>query len=123
MNSVGLRRILVSGSRGWTDKNWIRRALPLKGNVLVIHGGALGADLLASEVAQERCFAEQVFTPDWESFGKAAGPIRNAEMLKCGEPHEALVFWDGKSRGTKNMLDRLNRANVPTQLFIDRNGA
>ena len=116
------RRILVSGSRYWTNKRLIREALPLKGNIIVIHGGALGADLLASEVAQERAFAEWVFTPDWDNLGKKAGPIRNGNMLKRGDPHEALVFWDGKSRGTKDMLDRLNRANVPTQLFVDTGG-
>ncbi len=98
-------------------------ALPLTGNVIVIHGGALGADSLASEVAEERGFAQWEFLPHWDNLGKKAGPMRNYNMLKRGEPHEALVFWDGKSRGTRDMLDRLNRASVPTQLFIDRNVA
>ena len=115
-----LRRILVAGSRGWTDNELIRRVLPWSGNVIIIHGGALGADLLASEVAQERDFAQWEFLPDWDNLGKKAGPIRNGKMLKLGEPHEAFVFWDGESRGTKDMLNRLNRANVPTQLFVDK---
>jgi len=118
-----VRRILVSGSRGWSNKRLVRDALPTKGDVIVIHGGALGADFLASEVAQERGFAEWVFVPDWENLGKKAGTIRNGNMLKRGDPHEALVFWDGKSRGTKDMLDRLNRANVHTQLFVDTDAA
>ncbi len=116
---MSARKILVSGSRGWSDKRIIREALPKGGNVTVVHGGALGADQLASEVAQERGFAEWVFTPDWEGLGRKAGPIRNRNMLEQTDPDEVLVFWDGKSRGTKNMLDLANRAGYPVQLFVD----
>ena len=118
-----MRRILVTGSRGYSDKRAVRAALPTGGDVLVIHGGAVGADLLAAEVAQERGLAQKVYYPNWKRHGKAAGPIRNSDMLEDAQPTEALAFWDGKSRGTKDMIDRLNRAGVPLQLFIDKNAA
>lgn len=43
------------------------------------------------------------FPPDWDSFGKKAGALRNIEMAKYGET--LIAFWDGKSKGTKHMID------------------
>jgi len=116
---VGVTRILVSGSRGWTNKELIAAALPDSGDVLIIHGGARGADRIAARIARERGLARQVFLPDWDKFGKKAGILRNIRMLDDGKPTEGMVFWDGKSRGAKHMLDLLRKAEIPTQLFVD----
>ena len=47
-----------------------------------------------------------MFKPEWKRYGRAAGPIRNKEMLKYAEEETPIVvaFWDGTSRGTKNMI-------------------
>lgn len=45
----------------------------------------------------------KVFEADWNKHGKAAGPIRNKEMVS--ESDGLIAFWDGKSRGTKNAID------------------
>ena len=116
---VGMKHILVSGSRGWKNEELIAAALPDNGPVLVIHGGARGADRIAGKIAKERGLAQRVFVPDWDRLGKRAGILRNIEMLEKGKPDEGLVFWDGKSRGAKHMLDLLRRAGIPTQLFMD----
>ena len=113
------QRILVSGSRGWTDKEVIAAALPQYGDVLIIHGGARGADKIAGKIAIERGLNQRIFIPEWSKFGKRAGILRNIQMLKEGMPDEGLVFWDGKSRGAKHMLDLLRKAEIPTQLFMD----
>lgn len=51
------------------------------------------------------------FPADWDTHGKAAGPIRNKQMAEFGDA--LLAFWDGKSRGTKNMMDHMHRRKKP----------
>ena len=48
-----------------------------------------------------------VFKPDWEKYGRGAGPVRNKEMYKYALEDEPMViaFWDGESKGTKSMID------------------
>ena len=43
------------------------------------------------------------FPADWDKYGKAAGFIRNEQMAQNADA--LVVFWDGKSRGTKNMIE------------------
>lgn len=61
-----------------------------------------GADGLAERYAKERNHKLRVFPADWQLYGLAAGPIRNIEMNKYGTG--LIAFWDGKSRGTANMI-------------------
>lgn len=50
------------------------------------------------------------FHADWKTHGKAAGPKRNAEMAKFGT--HLLLIWDGKSRGSANMLQNAELRNL-----------
>lgn len=56
----------------------------------------------------------KLFPADWEANGKAAGPIRNKAMAEYAD--QALVFWDGLSRGTKNMTDHMHRKKKPVHV-------
>jgi predicted Rossmann fold nucleotide-binding protein DprA/Smf involved in DNA uptake len=68
----------------------------------IIHGGCRGIDEAAQRIF-EGIFKITVVPADWASHSKAAGPIRNRQMAEMAD---ALVaIWDGKSRGTKNMID------------------
>lgn len=70
----------------------------------IVSGMAKGADNLGVAWARFIGLPCAEFPADWEEHGRAAGPIRNAEMAEYAD---ALVaFWDGKSRGTKNMIDQ-----------------
>lgn len=104
-------RILVTGSRYWTDKQKIKDSIlaqvgPLDEPIAtyIVHGGANGADSLAGEVARECGFREVVFRADWKRWGRAAGPMRNAEMLDRSDPDVVLAFPIGKSSGTRHMM-------------------
>lgn len=99
-------RILVCGDRNWTDKETIRKFLLEYNPTVVIEGEARGADSLAREVAEEEGIVVEKYPADWNTNGKAAGPIRNQQMLKKGKPDMVLAFHDNldKSKGTKHMI-------------------
>lgn len=72
-------------------------------DIEIVSGGARGADSLGEKFANELGYKLTRFIPDWKGLGKKAGIIRNHEM---GDYADALVaFWDGKSTGTKDMID------------------
>lgn len=102
-------RVLVCGGREWTDFGVIfDRLLRLRTeagpDVTVVHGDARGADRLAGQAAKELRLAVQVFPADWECHGKAAGAIRNREMLDTA-PDLVLAFHADltKSKGNRRL--------------------
>lgn len=71
--------------------------------IIIISGGAKGADSLAEKYAKEKGYHMIVFEAEWERLGNKAGPIRNEQMHKFVStfPNRGVIaFWDGKSRGT-----------------------
>ena len=71
--------------------------------VQIVSGGAKGADALGEEWSRVDGHDLIVFPADWEKHGKAAGAIRNKQMAEYADV--LVAFWDGKSKGTKNMID------------------
>lgn len=70
---------------------------------VIISGGARGVDSLGEEWADRNKVPVELFVPDWDTYGKAAGYKRNEKMA---ENAEALIaIWDGNSKGTKHMID------------------
>jgi hypothetical protein len=86
---------------------------------LVIAGACRGADFLAVKAAKVCSIPYVEFPADWQTFGKAAGPIRNTVMLKEGKPDFALIFHPDidSSKGSKHMLLLLKKAGVPFLLI------
>ena len=68
----------------------------------MVSGGAKGADTYGEALAALLGLPVARYLPDWGKHGKRAGPIRNREMAKNADA--LLCAWDGKSRGTKNMI-------------------
>ena len=115
-------RVLVTGSREWTDRGVIRHALEtLPRDTVIIHGAARGVDRIAGEIATELGFMVEPYPADWGTYGrKAAGPIRNRQMLVEGKPDVVYAFHDDlwkKSKGTKNMANQALHAGVPVILY------
>ncbi len=77
--------------------------------VKFISGTAKGADVLGEQFAYTYEYDVIRFPADWDKFGEEAGYIRNEEMVKfaCtdGNYGVLIAFWDGKSKGTKHMID------------------
>lgn len=81
----------------------------------ILSGAARGADTLAIEYAKLRNIPCREFPAQWDRYGKRAGMIRNREMLAHAD---ALVaFWDGRSRGTKNMVDIAKDAGIEIRII------
>lgn len=75
---------------------------------------AKGADTCGERYAKEHGYKIRYFQADWNRYGTAAGPIRNEEMA-CNADADALVaFWDGKSPGTKSMIQLAQKYNLQT---------
>lgn len=79
------------------------------GVVQLRHGGCRGVDADAEAVATGLGLDVFEFPADWEKHGKAAGPIRNAEMLKGAD---MLLAFNG-GRGTKNCVQTAQKMGVP----------
>ena len=79
-------------------------------DMLVIHGAAKGADTLASKWAKDRNIEQLSFPAEWNKYGKAAGFLRNTEMLEAGKPDLVIAFSGGT--GTDMMCKIASAAGV-----------
>ena len=96
-------RLAVVGSRNCNDYDLVATTLAhyldrYGKSLVIISGGAIGADKLAARFAKEHDLELIEYLPDWEKFGKAAGFKRN--WLIWEEAEAGVAFWDGVSKGT-----------------------
>ena len=107
-------KVIIAGSRSITDLSLIAIAM-YESNLVatvteVISGGARGVDQLGEQWARLLEIPVKRFLADWSLFGKSAGMKRNAQMAAYAD---ALVaIWDGKSSGTKNMIQTARKAGL-----------
>jgi hypothetical protein len=107
-------RILVCGGRDFKDRQRLFVVLDQvhskRGIDIIISGAARGADTLAVDWAKSREIAYQEFPADWDQYGKAAGPIRNRQMLVEGKPDGVIAFPGGN--GTADMIRQSKKAGL-----------
>lgn len=100
-------KIIVAGSRDITKYVVVESAIQESGwidkKAEIVSGVARGVDQLAVRFARENNLALHQFPADWDKYGRSAGMIRNREMAEFADA--LIAVWDGKSRGTKNMID------------------
>lgn len=112
-------RVLVCGGRDFNDADKLidkldlikEEYVPEGSKFVLIHGDARGADYLANSWAEFHKFKIKKFPANWKKFGKAAGHIRNAQMLEEGSPDLVVAFPGG--RGTLNMIQQAEKYGVP----------
>ncbi len=104
------KRVVIAGCRDFCDYPHARKILDVylrklrkKHRIIILSGGARGADALGERYASENGFAIERYPADWDSFGKSAGPRRNMQMAQACD--YVICFWDGVSRGTKSMIE------------------
>lgn len=113
-------RIGVTGSRNMTNYALVEKTLRVFNistlSPVLIEGGAQGADRLARAVAQSLGWGIQTYEAKWGTNGRAAGPIRNQEMVDS-YLHVLIAFSGGK--GTADMVARATKAGVPVFQVVD----
>lgn len=105
-------KLIVAGGRDFMDYTKLEEALtqvafnvyPDK-DVSIVSGRARGADAMGYHFAIENGVKAYSFPAKWKEHGQSAGFIRNSEMANFADG--LLAFWDGKSRGTRHMIDTM----------------
>lgn len=117
-----IKRVVVAGSRDFNDYNLakihisvcISRIRELY-TLVFVSGGCRGADMLGERYAKENGFQIERYTADWDTYGKSAGPIRNKQMAEIAD--YIICFWDGKSQGTKSMVNFAKKLNKTIKII------
>lgn len=117
--------IMVTGSRDWDDVPTIRQALynafvelGADNETILLSGGCpTGADLLAEHIWDEEMgLVVDRFPTMWQEHGKAAGTIRNQQMVNT-QPDIVLAFPKGESRGTRGAIRMAEKAGLDVRVF------
>lgn len=115
-----MTRILVTGSRDWNSPAVIRFALAQYTTpeaLLVVGDCPTGADRIARDIWTLWPGGQvEVHRADWRCHGRAAGPIRNQEMVDAGAD-VCLAFIRAGSKGATDCLSRAERAGIPTRVW------
>jgi len=125
-------RVAIVGSRGFDDYHLMEKEfkefLGVNGwvdrNIIIVSGGAKGADTLAETLADEMGYDKKIFRADWTDikspgavvrqgrygqYNARAGLDRNVTMAEYS--NAVLAFWDGKSKGTSHMVSQAKKFN------------
>lgn len=105
---IGSRNLGVIGLENFLPKNVTE----------IVSGGARGVDTCAREYAQAHGIQLTEFLPDYTRYGRSAPLKRNLEIIAYADL--VLAFWDGKSRGTKYVIDNDNckKQGVPIRVYL-----
>ena len=122
MEDRPIYKIIIAGGRDFMGDNLLKEKVNkilqekrVTHKIVIISGCARGADTLGVRYASENIFDVDKYPADWDKYGKKAGYMRNVEMA---ENADALIaFWDGKSKGTKHMIDIATERNLPIRVI------
>ena len=110
-------KVIIAGSRYLRDyavvEDAVQAAFEKKGIWIseVISGHEPnGADIKGEQFAHEYGYPVSLYRADWDRYGFAAGPLRNATMAR--NAHALILIWDGTSRGSASMLSQAMRHNL-----------
>lgn len=131
-----LFKVIIAGGRKFNDyarlKSYCKHVLRNKSNIEVVSGGAKGADSLGEDFAIEHKLGLKTFPAPWTDiegkpareigkradgtkYWKKAGPARNIQMADYADA--LIAFWDGKSTGTKHMIDTAKKKGLKVAVW------
>ncbi len=112
------KRVVIAGCRDYNNyeeaKSYIDIYLAIirkENSIIIVSGGASGADALGERYARENGFKVERYPADWKRYGRSAGPRRNEQMAQIAD--YVICFWDEKSRGTRSMIEYAKKYNKP----------
>lgn len=110
--------LVVAGTRDFSDYKLLKKII-LKNyslnDLTIVSGNCRGADMLGERFAAEYGLDIKRFPAEWDKYGKYADPKRNKDMAEFAD--EAIVFWNGVSRGTKNMINNISVLHKPVKVM------
>lgn len=107
-------KVAVIGSRGLQVDD-LGKYLP-DGATEIISGGARGVDASAREYAQRHGLKLTEYLPEYDRYGRSAPLKRNITIIEDSDL--VLAFWDGKSCGTKYVIDNCKKRNIPIKIYL-----
>lgn len=122
MEDRPIYKTIIAGGRDFMDYNLLKEKTnkilqekKVTHKIVIISGCARGADTLGLRYASENAFDVEEYPADWDKYGKKAGYVRNVEMAENAD--SLIAFWDGKSKGTKHMIDIATERNLPIRVI------
>lgn len=113
-------RVIIAGGREFNDYELLSTKCDFffsnRRPTAIVCGEARGADTLGKRYAKEHGIPVRSFPADWNTYGKKAGYIRNEEMAQNADA--LIAFWDGKSPGTKNMIELAQKKGLAYRVVI-----
>ena len=106
-------RIAVVGSRSIVIKEIEKY---ISGADEIVSGGAVGVDACAAALSRRMGLKLTVFLPEYALYGRAAPIVRNKKIVDYAD--KIVAFWDGKSRGTKDMIDYMQQIGKHGSVII-----
>jgi len=107
-------KVAVIGSRGLAVLD-LGKYLPSE-ITEIVSGGAKGVDTSAKEYANAHGIKLTEFLPEYGKYGRGAPLKRNISIIEYADV--VLAFWDGKSRGTKFVIDKSREHGKPIKIFL-----
>ena len=114
-------KVIIAGGRDFNDYELLKNKCDYylsnldNPEIVIISGAARGADSLGEKYAKERGYEIDSHPADWDKYGKSAGYRRNKEMVDIASA--AICFWDGKSKGTKHMIESAKDKGLKIRVY------
>ena len=116
-----VKRVVIAGCRDYSNYEEAKKYIDLclsnilkENNIVIVSGGARGADALGERYAEENGLEIERYPANWDIYGRGAGLRRNQKMAEISD--YVICFWDGKSRGTKRMIECAKSVENPLKL-------
>jgi hypothetical protein len=102
-------KVIIAGGRDFDNYDYLSETMKNLNIIVseVVCGGARGADSLGEKWAQINGIPVKYFPADWDGLGNYAGHARNRQMAEYAD--FLVAFWDGKSKGTQNMISTMQQ--------------
>lgn len=112
-------KVIIAGGRDFSNYEFLKMKCDAilygKPSVEIVSGTANGADKLGERYSIEKGYKLTKFPAQWEKFGKSAGYKRNQQMADYADT--LIAFWNGRSRGTKHMIDIAKSQGLNISVF------
>ena len=115
-------KVIIAGTRFFNDYSLLKETADrlLADNItagygiVIVSGGCAGADVLGERYAKENGYSIDRYPAEWQKYGRKAGIMRNAVMADNADA--LIAYWDGISRGTKNMIDEARKKGLAVRV-------